>query len=40
MLEDEKISKVPYIPCNFMVITAHSRTERIWERPEDADIIV
>jgi hypothetical protein len=21
MLEDEKISKVPYIPCNFMVIS-------------------
>ena len=40
MLEDEKISKVPYIPCNFMVISTKSRTERIWERPDEADIIV
>jgi len=40
MLEDQKISKVPYIPCNFMVISTKSRTERIWERPDDTDIIV
>jgi hypothetical protein len=31
---------MPYIPCNFMVINTKSRTERIWERPYDSDIIV
>jgi hypothetical protein len=40
MLQDQKITKMPYIPCNFMVISTKSRTERIWERPDDNDIIV
>ena len=39
MLEDEKLSNQPYIPCGFMIASAKSRTERFWERPQDPEII-
>lgn len=31
MQEDEKISKRPYIPVNFLVVRVKSRRERLWE---------
>lgn len=31
MQEDEKISKRPYIPVNFLVIKVKSKRERLWE---------
>lgn len=31
MQEDEKISKRPYIPVNFLVVRVKSRKERLWE---------
>lgn len=40
MLEDERLTGVPYIPYNFMVVATKSRTERIWERPYPEDIIL
>lgn len=40
MLEDERLTGVPYIPYNFMVVATKSKTERIWERPYPEDIIL
>jgi hypothetical protein len=31
MQEDEKISKRPYIPVNFMVVRVKSKRDRLWE---------
>lgn len=31
MQEDEKISKRPYIPVNFLVIRVKSKRDRLWE---------
>jgi hypothetical protein len=31
MQEDEKISKRPYIPVNFLVVRAKSKKDRLWE---------
>jgi hypothetical protein len=31
MQEDEKISKRPYIPVNFLVVRVKSKKERLWE---------
>jgi hypothetical protein len=31
MQEDERISKRPYIPVNFIVVRVKSRRERLWE---------
>lgn len=39
MQEDEKITGQPYAPVSFMIATTKSKTERIWERPADADIV-
>lgn len=39
MQENEKLSRVPYIKTNFMVIAARNKKIRIWERPENNDII-
>lgn len=39
MQEDEKICGQPYAPVSFMIATTKSRSERIWERPPEADII-
>ena len=39
MQEDEKISGQPYVPVSFMIATIKSKTERIWERPPECDII-
>ena len=39
MQENEKLSRVPYIKTNFMVITARNKKIRIWERPDSNDII-
>ena len=39
MQEDEKISGQSYVPVSFMIATTKSRSERIWERPPDHDII-
>ena len=39
MQEDEKISKRPYIPVNFMVVRVKSRRDRLWEVDRD-DIVL
>jgi len=39
MQENEKLSRVPYIKTNFMVITARNKKIRVWERPDTNDII-
>lgn len=39
MLEDEKISGQPYVPCGFMIAATKSKTERFWQRPLDTDIV-
>ncbi len=40
MLEDEKLkSGSSYVSCNFMVIQNKNKKNRIWERPNNADII-
>lgn len=39
MQEDEKVSKVSYIKCNFMVINNKSRRHRIWERPDNKEVV-
>jgi len=31
MQEDEKISKRPYIPVNFLVVRVKSKRDRLWE---------
>jgi hypothetical protein len=31
MQEDEKISKRPYIPVNFMIVRVKSKRDRLWE---------
>ena len=38
MQEDEKISKRPYIPVNFMVVRVKSKRDRLWEVNKD-DIV-
>lgn len=38
MQEDEKISKRPYIPVNFIVVRVKSKRDRLWEVDKD-DII-
>ena len=40
MQEDEKLTKMPYAQCNFMVISNKARRNRIWERPPQSEIIV
>lgn len=40
MLEDEKLSKYSYVQCNFLVISNKDRNNRVWERPQDNDIII
>jgi len=39
MQEDEKVSKINYIKCNFMVFNNKNKRHRIWERPDSKDII-
>lgn len=39
MQEDEKISKRPYIPVNFLVVRVKSKRERLWEVDKD-DIVL
>ena len=39
MQEDEKISKRPYIPVNFMVVRVKSKRERLWEVDKD-DVVL
>jgi len=39
MQEDEKITGQHYVPCSFMICVSKSRTERIWERPPESEII-
>jgi hypothetical protein len=39
MQEDEKISKRPYIPVNFLVIRVKSKRDRLWEVKE-SDIVL
>lgn len=39
MQEDEKISKRPYIPVNFMVVRVKSKRDRLWEVSKD-DIVL
>jgi hypothetical protein len=39
MQEDEKISKRPYIPVNFMVVRVKSKRDRLWEVDRD-DIVL
>lgn len=39
MQEDEKISKRPYIPVNFMVVRVKSKRDRLWEVDKD-DIVL
>lgn len=39
MQEDEKISKRPYIPVNFMVVRVKSKRDRLWEVNKD-DIVL
>ena len=39
MQEDEKISKRPYIPVNFLVVRVKSKRERLWEVDKD-DVVL
>lgn len=39
MQEDEKISKRPYIPVNFLVVRVKSKRDRLWEVNRD-DIVL
>jgi calpain len=39
MLEDEKLSKQPYLQTNFMIITNRHGKNRVWERPAFEDIV-
>jgi hypothetical protein len=39
MQEDEKISKRPYIPVNFLVVRVKSKRERLWEIDKD-DVVL
>lgn len=39
MQEDEKISKRPYIPVNFIVVRVKSKRERLWEVDKD-DVVL
>lgn len=39
MQADEKISGQPYVPVSFMIVATKSKSERVWERPPEADII-
>lgn len=40
MLEDQKLSKQNYVKCDFMVIHNKVKNNRIWERPENQDIVI
>ena len=40
MQEDYKMSGQGYIKCNFMVVVNKNKGNRIWERPQNSDIIV
>lgn len=39
MQEDEKISKKPYIPVNFIVVRVKSKKQRLWEVDKD-DVVI
>ena len=39
MQEDEKISKRPYIPVNFLVVRVKSKRDRLWEVDKD-DVVL
>ena len=39
MQEDEKISKRPYIPVNFIVVKTKSKRDRLWEVDKE-DIVL
>jgi len=39
MQEDEKVSKRPYIPVNFMVVRCKSKRDRLWEVDKD-DVVL
>jgi hypothetical protein len=39
MQEDEKVSKRPYIPVNFIVVKTKSKRDRLWEVNKD-DIVL
>lgn len=39
MQEDEKVSKRPYIPVNFLVVRVKSRRDRLWEIKKE-DIVM
>ena len=39
MQDDEKISKRPYIPVNFMVVRVKSKRDRLWEIKKE-DIVL
>lgn len=39
MQEDEKVSKRPYIPVNFLVVRVKSKRDRLWEINK-ADIVL
>ncbi|EGR31206.1 hypothetical protein IMG5_115920 [Ichthyophthirius multifiliis] len=40
MLEDEKLTKHSYVQCNFVVILQKDRKNRVWEYPDDNNIII
>lgn len=40
MQEDEKLTKIAYVPCDFMVVKNKNRNNRIWERPLPSDILI
>jgi hypothetical protein len=39
MQEDEKVSKRPYIPVNFLVVRVKSKRDRLWEIKKE-DIVM
>lgn len=39
MQEDEKVSRKPYIPVNFLVVRVHSKKQRLWEVDKD-DVVI
>jgi hypothetical protein len=40
MQADEKISKLPYIPVNFLVVRAKSKKNRLWQVEKRDDIVM
>ena len=39
MQSDQKLSGLPYLPCNFLLIRTNDKKNRIWEKDKDEIIV-